>query len=785
MVWNPNNARPGEQARSPQAGEATAGVLHPAQERGWAESPGWNGSFQPASQAPEQPLPQMSQAPQTPSSPSWGASGGLGRHSSPTAALIRLTQRDPLLKAAVFVGLGILAYQLLVMALRPSWLPFGTDWLRAALALVEWIPLGMAAFALLRGRKPGGVAWLMLTCAMLAYLVAQNLWAWFDVKVFVGKVPFPYYPDIFYILQYPFFFVAFALLPGVSRRGQPPIARAKVVLDSLLLMAAGTALSWYFFLAPAYNASGESALGKATSLAYPVGDLGLLFGLVVVLSRQRQSSFERITLRILIAAVIFLIGADTSYAYAQSYLTYTSGDLPDVLWILCYLLFAFAGLVQYRLVSARQGQPQPREQSEGYTGSVLPASNGFGLFVPFIAAVLASAIIVWRALTAPIGDTNPTIPFAVSFGLIVLVALRQGVTVLENERLLRNESQRAEELAVANQIAEEQRRLVAERNRRLEQDIEVLKEVHARVARGDYAARAPITSNELLPIAGSLNLMLDRLAKLMREHGSYAKLDHAVQVVTEAAQGLAAGDDRALNRLTAPTNTPLDAVAIALGQLRTRIKELSAGLLQLEQARRASRELADIAAQQGQFITNEGTVLNGIAGTLGRIASELERVVQSLEQVPGVSSSLNRPLVQAITVLQALARSARQQMSEVEAQVVRFAQAEERANLAAIGGRRLAAELDAAAHSGGSRVTLGVPGMAQALGTVPPPPGNLARAATKPMNADPRISGSLSHSPAPSEPGRPLFPWEQSGPPPRTSGLPGQPPGERNGRPGT
>ncbi len=160
-------------------------------------------------------------------------------------------------------------------------------------------------------------------------------------------------------------------------------------------------------------------------------------------------------------------------------------------------------------------------------------------------------------------------------------------------------------------------------------------------------------------------------------------------------------------------------------------------------------------------------------------------MVHALEQVPGSASPPNRPLVQAITVLQALARSARQQMSEVEAQVVRFAQAEERANLAAIGGRRLAAELDAAARSGGSRVTLGVPGMAQALGTVPPPPpGSLARAATKPMNADPRISGSLPHSPAPSEPGRPPFPWEQSGPPPRPSG-PGQPPGERNGRPGT
>ncbi len=780
-MWNPNNARPGEQVRPPLGGEAPAGEVPPAQERGWAEAPGWNGSAQPASQMASQ-TPEY-QMPRIAFSPSWGASGSLSRRPSALAELIGLVQSDPLLKTTVYAALGLLLYQLTVMVLRPSWLPVATDWLRASAAWLETVPLGLASYALHRRRRPGALAWCMLTLAMVAYTLAQTTWAILDQIVEPGNVPVPSLADLFYLLQYPFFFLALAFLPGVRRHGQPGITRAKVVLDSLLLMAAGTALSWYFFLAPFYAQSAQSALGKATNLAYPVGDLGLLFGLAVVMARQGRSTATKTALRLLILAVVFLIIADSWFLYEELYkIPIYAGQPPDGFWIVCYLLFALAGLVQFTL--ARRAPAGAVSQTGEFT--LEPGSTGgLRLLFPFVAAVLASAIIIWRALMDPIGDSNPTIPFLVSFGLIVIVGARLGVTVLENERLLRNEVQRVEELAIANQIAEEQRCLVAERNQRLERDIEALKEVHARVARGDYAARAPITSGELLPIAGSLNLMLDRLAKLVREHGNYDRLEHAAQLVAEAAQGLAAGDDRALNHLTAPTNTPLDAVAIALGQLRTRIREISVGLLQLEQARRASRELADIAAQQGQFITNEGTALNGIAGTLGRIASELERVVHALEQVPGSASPPNRPLVQAITVLQALARSARQQMSEVEAQVVRFAQAEERANLAAIGGRRLAAELDAAARSGGSRVTLGVPGMAQALGTVPPPPpGSLARAATKPMNADPRISGSLPHSPAPSEPGRPPFPWEQSGPPPRPSG-PGQPPGERNGRPGT
>src|SRR6185437_4209202 len=146
------------------------------------------------------------------------------------------------------------------------------------------------------------LAWLMFTLAMGAYALAQNMWAINDQIIYKADplaAPFPNWTDLFYLLQYPFFFLALALLPGVSRRGQPGIARAKVVLDSVLLMAAGTALSWYFILAPIYSGSGESGLGKATHLAHPVGDLGLLFGLAVVVTRHGSRDFGRVASRIL------------------------------------------------------------------------------------------------------------------------------------------------------------------------------------------------------------------------------------------------------------------------------------------------------------------------------------------------------------------------------------------------------------------------------------------------------------------------------------------------------
>jgi hypothetical protein len=717
-----------------------------------------------------------------------GASGNLSSRAVGPLTFRQLVSADPLLKGVLIASLAIMAYQLSVMVLHPHWLAASTDWLRGTTALVEWIPLALATYALYRARHAAALAWLMFTLAMVVYTFAESAYVIQDLFLFPGNVPFPGTADALYLLQYPFFFAGFALLPGVSRRGQPGITRAKVVLDSLLLMAAGTALSWYFFLAPAYVASMETAIAKAVNLAYPVGDLGLLFGLAVVLGRQGRSSTGRLPLRVLIVAVILLIGADSWYAYENAYSSYASGYPPDAFWVACYVLFALAGLAQY-VLARRVPTDAPAEESANEGRRAARVTGGLRLFFPFVAAVLASAILVLRAITAPIGSHDPLTPFTVSFGLIAIVGARLGITVLENERLLKRESQRVEELALANQMAEQQRLLLAERNQRLEQDIAELKEVHARVARGDHAARSSITTGELLPIAGSLNIMLDRLAILVRENADRNKLTQAVQVVSEAAQALAAGDDRALAQLTAPTSTPMDAIAIALSQLRARMKEMHAGLLQLEQARRASRELADIGAQQGQFITSEGTALSGYAGALGRLAAELDRAGHAIEQAPGYATPAYRALGQVVVVLQALARAARQQISEVDAQVIRFAQAEERANLAAIGGRRLAAELDAAARNGGSRVTLGVPGMAQALGQVPPPPpGNLARAATKPMYPDPRVTGPTPRSPiAPEEPARPTFPWEQpEGQTPRlpNSGPLRQPGGERRRNPG-
>ncbi len=618
--------------------------------------------------------------------------------------------REPLLTSVIIVSILIMLYELVVIVTRPSWAAMATDWVRASLSWLEALPVLLAGVILYRRRRPGALAWLMFAAAMLSYATAQTTWAFLDRIIEPNNVPVPSQADLFYLIQYPFFFLGLALLPGLLRQGRPSIARAKIVLDSLLLMAAGTALSWYFILAPFYLQSGQSILGKATNMAYPVGDLGLLFGLTVVVISQDRRQVGQTALRVFIAAVIFLIIADSIFLNQELYPNFNPGDIANGCWMASYLLFALAGLVRFRAVQREAKGTNVAESVTRQNGELAQETRdvrGFQSLIPFLAAVVASALIVFRAATAPvaaIGNNNLIIPFLVSLGLLVLIGVRQGITVLENERLLRSEQRRTRELDSAKQMAEKQRLLLAERNQRLQVDIQVLKDIHARVARGDYAARVPITSGELLPIAGSLNIMLDRLSKLIRASSEYSRLEQAVQHMVVVAHGIAEGDGQVLSNLAAPSNTVLDGVFIALRNIQVRIHVMEKSLQNLEYARKEAYELSEFTTQQSHSISDEGIALSAFASTLSQLATELERIIRMLERTLKGSPS-NSPMTQLVSYLQGLLETIRQQHSEISTQVMRFNQIETRANQASIGSRRLFNELDSATRKGHNQTT--------------------------------------------------------------------------------
>jgi signal transduction histidine kinase len=229
-----------------------------------------------------------------------------------------------------------------------------------------------------------------------------------------------------------------------------------MILDCLLVMAAATALSWYFLLAPIYLQTSQSLLGEITTLAYPIGDLGVLFGLVLVLVYRRQASHSVMVL--LIGAVICLTLADSWSASIALHTTYLGGNPPDIFWVTCYLLFPLAGFVQFRLAQretiSQRGQKLHIPIYDSVPGGAV--INSLRFLLPFVVAVLAGGVIVVRATMDTTRPSNPLIPFTVAFGLLILVIARQELTFLEGERWRRErEVARTNEL-VALQEARQQ-----------------------------------------------------------------------------------------------------------------------------------------------------------------------------------------------------------------------------------------------------------------------------------------------------------------------------------------
>src|SRR5262249_57850601 len=112
-----------------------------------------------------------------------------------------------------------------------------------------------------------------------------------------------------YILVYP------ALMAGLllSVRRRTPHGDRAGVIDALIITVGAALLSWIFLIAPNVHAADVSALGKAVSVAYPLGDVLVLAAAIRLAfdGGRRQASFYLLTL-----AVLLLLATDAAYLRA-------------------------------------------------------------------------------------------------------------------------------------------------------------------------------------------------------------------------------------------------------------------------------------------------------------------------------------------------------------------------------------------------------------------------------------------------------------------------------------
>jgi len=266
---------------------------------------------------------------------------------------------------------------------------------------------GAAALCISKGwrsREARSVWWL--------FALAMVLWGTGSVyySVFLWNrevVPYPSIADGFWLA---FYVPAYAALYRLLRTRAGSAAKGvwlDAVVAGLGVGGAGAALGFQ----TALEYSEGTAVGVATNLAYPIGDLGLLALVVAAITIMGWKGSG--LWRLVAGALAFFAVADSIYLLQVAKGTYASGGIVDLGWPVAAMLVGLAAL--RREASARPNVLQTR------TLTAMPAAF----------ASMAVALLV-------IDHFIPTNPLALGLATasILVIIIRLYLTMRENTRLL-------------------------------------------------------------------------------------------------------------------------------------------------------------------------------------------------------------------------------------------------------------------------------------------------------------------------------------------------------------
>lgn len=166
-----------------------------------------------------------------------------------------------------------------------------------------------------------------------------------------------------------------------------------------------------------------------------LGGLGLFFILIIWLLRERRPSLDRLVLSLLCLAVLLVLIGFFWVAIFDLHLLHTSSEPSVAFWMLGYLLFPLAGLVQFRLA---QWEPSPQLVERRTTGvEWKDLLDCLRFLLPIVVALLASVVTMLEVLLGPPVIGTPLPALMASLGLLALILVRQGVVFLELVRLRR------------------------------------------------------------------------------------------------------------------------------------------------------------------------------------------------------------------------------------------------------------------------------------------------------------------------------------------------------------
>jgi diguanylate cyclase (GGDEF)-like protein/PAS domain S-box-containing protein len=268
----------------------------------------------------------------------------------------------------------------------------------------------------IRMHKPQArLAWWLFAAGQFLYF-SGDLYTYGYRKVFGAEVPFPSIGDALYLAVYPVLFGGLFVL--VRRRNPRPDRSA--LIDALILTIGVGLLSWVFLIAPNVHVTNQTWLQTSVGVAYPLGDVILLAGLIrlAVDSGRRTPAFWLLT-----ASIVCLLATDSAYNLALLKGTFDYQLSYDAGWIFYYLLWGAAAL-----------HPSMRELGE-------PAGDSRTRLTPLRLALLGSACLIAPGIRFAQSIDNPDVLVLIvaSAVLFLLVVTRMAGLVRQEARAFSRE----------------------------------------------------------------------------------------------------------------------------------------------------------------------------------------------------------------------------------------------------------------------------------------------------------------------------------------------------------
>ena len=310
--------------------------------------------------------------------------------------------------AVLVAGLTIV-YLTVPDALTPTWALIG-------LSSVAAVCVGIRV-----NRPAHPWPWWALAAALLAFTAGDTYYNSLEAYYSAAN-PFPSPADVCYLATYPLFTVG---LLGLVRH-RVTERNLSGLLDALILTTGLAVPVWVFLVQPLAHVADLTWVQRATSIAYPLGDVLVLALLVRLLTLGPHRSRNR-AVQLLVLGTLILLCFDIAYGILQLNGTWQAGSALDSGWIIFYTAWGLAAL-HPSMTELTAGANRPQ--------SLLPPPRRLLLLSG--AALIAPAILLYEG--SHDAARGVAVIAAFSGVLIMLVILRLSDMVVVHRKAMAREN---------------------------------------------------------------------------------------------------------------------------------------------------------------------------------------------------------------------------------------------------------------------------------------------------------------------------------------------------------